>query len=129
MITPAASTRRSFVKTIAGAAAVLAAVSRGATAGSAPRPAAAPSKRRIIWNNDGDDLRFVAFGIRRLWTARDPDDIPLPERYGSVPEFLDLRMSALRDVPVDVISYCGVFNWPAWEMPRERIAALGEDPI
>jgi hypothetical protein len=96
---------------------------------------ASRSNRRIIWNNDGDDLRFVAFkgtrsnGIERLWTARNPDDVPLPEKFSSLKEVLDLRMTALRDTPVDTISFCGIFNWPAWEMPRERIAALGDDPI
>ena len=87
------------------------------------------AKRRIIWNNDGDDLRNVAFGIRYLWNARDNDQAPLLERFKSVPEFLDLRMSALRDSPVDTISYCGVFTWPVWDFPRERISALGEDPL
>lgn len=125
----ATTTRRAFVSTLAGAAVTLAsAPGSSASVTGAPR-AAAEARRRIIWNNDGDDLRFVAFGIRRLWTARDPDDLPLPDRFSSVQEFLDLRMSALRQSAVDTISYCGVFNWPAWEMPRDRIAALGADPI
>ena len=87
-------------------------------------PAASQMKRRIIWNNDGDDMRMVAFGVGRLWNARDGDNTPLTKRFGSAQEFLDLRMSALRDSPVDTVSYCGVFNWPVWEVPRERIAAL-----
>jgi hypothetical protein len=97
---------------------------------AAPRaPEAGKARRRIIWNNDGDDLRMVAFGVRRLWNARDGDNAPLTERFGSVQEFLDLRMAALRDTPVDTISYCGVFTWPVWEFPRDRIAVLGEDPV
>jgi hypothetical protein len=92
-------------------------------------PTAQRPVRRIIWNNDGDDLRMVAFGVRHLWNARDNDNAPLTERFGSVREFLDLRMSALRDTPVDTISYCGVFTWPVWEFPRDRISALGEDPL
>jgi hypothetical protein len=40
-------------------------------------PAAGQAKRRIIWNNDGDDLRMVAFGVRRLWNVRDNDNAPL----------------------------------------------------
>jgi hypothetical protein len=127
--------RRKFVSTVAGAAAVLAGstlAARGATDRAAP---AASTRRRVIWNNDGDDLRFVAFRgtrsnrIERLWSARDPNHFALPERFSSVQEFLDLRMTALRDIPVDTISFCGVFNWPAWEMPRDRIAVLGDDPI
>ena len=54
----------------------------------------------------------------------DNDNAPLTERFGSVQEFLDLRMSALHDSPVDTISYCGVFTWPVWEFPRDRISAL-----
>ncbi len=87
------------------------------------------AKRRIIWNNDGDDLRMVAFGVDHLWNARDGDAAPLTGRFSSVKEFLDLRMSALRDMPVDTISYCGVFTWPVWDLPRERISVLGEDPM
>ena len=87
------------------------------------------AKRRIIWNNDGDDLRMVAFGVNHLWNARDNDAAPLTDRFGSVKEFLDLRMSALRDLPVDTISNCGVFTWPVWDLPRDRISVLGEDPM
>ena len=128
-------TRRNFVSTVAGTAAMLAGsalAARGAADGAAP---AASSRRRVIWNNDGDDLRFVAFrgtrssGIEWLWTARNPNALALPEKFSSVQEFLDLRMTALRGIPVDTISFCGIFNWPAWEMPRDRIAVLGDDPI
>ena len=115
-------TRRNFVSTVAGTAAMLAGsalAARGAADGAAP---AASSRRRVIWNNDGDDLRFVAFrgtrssGIEWLWTARNPNALALPEKFSSVQEFLDLRMTALRGIPVDTISFCGIFNWPAWEM-------------
>src|SRR3954469_25166684 len=114
-------TRRTFVSLLGGTAA-------WAVTSTAAQPpagaAAARTRRRIIWNNDGDDLRFVAFGRPKLWAAHVADKILLPERFTSARQFLDLRMSALREHPVDTISYCGVFNWPAWEMPRERIAAL-----
>jgi hypothetical protein len=121
--------RRRFVATLSGLAATLTAPPRARGADRVDRPKAPVTGRRILWNNDGDDLRFMAFGIRRLWTARDPNDLPLPEKYESLQQFLDLRMTALRATPVDTLCYCGVFNWPAWEMPRERIAALGDDPI
>jgi hypothetical protein len=86
-------------------------------------------KRRIIWNNDGDDLRMVAFGIGRLWNARDGDTTPLTDRFKSVQEFMDLRTSAIADIPVTTISYCGVFTWPVWDFPKERISVLGSDPM
>ena len=101
----------------------------GTDAVASTPPTARRPVQRIIWNNDGDDLRMVAFGVRHRWTARDNDNSPLTDRFGSVREFLDLRMSALRDSPVDTISYCGVFTWPVWEFPRDRISALGEDPL
>ncbi len=72
-------------------------------------------------------MRMVAFGVDKLWNPRQGST--LPERFTSVKEFLDLRMSALRDTPVDTISYCGVFTWPVWDLPRERIAVLGADPL
>lgn len=123
------ASRRRFLAQMLGAAAGLAVRPAVAAAATSMRPASQAGRRRIIWNNDGDDLRFLAFGIRRLWTARDPDEIPLPERFSSVQEFLDLRMTALQKLPVDTVSYCGVFNWPIWDLPRERIAALGPDPF
>jgi hypothetical protein len=124
--------RRDFFGTVALAAlpaSQLTAADGDKSTTTSGTPAASRMNRRIIWNNDGDDMRMVAFGVGRLWNARDGDNTPLTKRFGSVQEFLDLRMSALRDSPVDTISYCGVFNWPVWEFPRERIAALGEDPL
>lgn len=83
--------------------------------------------RRLIWNNDGDDLRVVAFGLGQIWTAKGM--VPIADRYESVEQFLGVRLSAIADTPVDVISYCGVFTWPVWDYPRDRLAALGDDPL
>jgi hypothetical protein len=84
-------------------------------------------RRRILWNDDGDDLRAVAFGCGQIWTARGM--VPVVDRFESIGQFLDLRLSAIAETPVDVISYCGVFTWPVWDFPRERLTALGEDPL
>ncbi len=123
--------RRDFIGLLAVSALQPGSGKAAAVSQPAPvRPAASrPRSRRIIWNDDGDDIRVVAFGLRRLWNARDRNTAPVTDRFESVKEFLDLRLAGLRDTPVDTISYCGVFTWPVWEMPRERIAALGEDPI
>ncbi|MBL8991932.1 MAG: hypothetical protein JNM63_01240 [Spirochaetia bacterium] len=82
---------------------------------------------RIFWNNDGDDLRMVAFGEGEIWSPEGM--IPLVERFSSVEEFLNLRLAALRGTSVDTVSYCGVFTWPVWDYPKERIRVLGPDPL
>ena len=86
-------------------------------------------KRRILWNNDGDDMRSVAFGLPHLWNPDHPAAIKLPAQYDSVEEFLDFRMSALAGKQVDTLIYCGHFVSPVWTFPRQRIAALGPDPL
>jgi len=102
------------------------ALAAGSAAGSAP---AVPAQRRLVWNNDGDDLRIVAFGLSRLWNPRDRDQAPAPPRFDSTAQFLALRLAGIRDTPVDTVSYCGVFTWPVWDLPRERLAPLGPDPL
>ena len=86
-------------------------------------------KRRILWNDDGDDIRSVAFGLPHLWHPDNPAMVKLPARYSSVEEFLDFRLSALAGKQVDTLIYCGHFVSPVWEFPRDRIAALGPDPL
>ncbi|MBN8215088.1 MAG: hypothetical protein J0L75_00505 [Spirochaetes bacterium] len=84
---------------------------------------------RVIWYNDGDDLTSVAFGQKTLWNARDPGGTPLPERFASPQDLINLRLTGIAKTPADTISYCGLFVWPCWQLPRERTAALGEDPL
>ena len=118
--------RRSFLKRALAAPAAAAPLAARSHAPGAPPGG---RRRRIIWNNDGDDLRFMAFGLGRLWTADNPEAIKLPERYSSAAQFLDLRMTPLAGTQVDSLFYCGHFNWSVWDFPRERIAALGPDPL
>jgi len=121
--------RRTFIQaafTVTGAA--LPAASRGSQTPARPLSGKG-RRRRIIWNDDGDDLRCMAFGRERLWTAEDPAAIKLPLRYSSPEEFMKLRMTALAGTQVDSLFYCGHFNWSVWEFPTERIAALGPDPL
>jgi hypothetical protein len=96
---------------------------------SAAAPPRAGRKRRILWNNDGDDLRNPAFGLPRLWTARGPQDVPIPDPLASPDQFLSLRMPDPAAAGVDSIFYCGHFNWSVWEFPPERLARLGPEPL
>ena len=70
-------------------------------------PIATPVKgrrRRIIWNNDGDDLWAIAHDFKKPnW----------PTRYDSVEQFLGMRTSPLKGTQVDSISYCGFTDVPS----------------
>ena len=82
-----------------------------------PHPRPQP-RRRVIWNNDGDDL----------WTtAHNWPGAPL---YQSVDQYLGQRMKGkLDNTHVDSIFYNGHTNLPNWEFPTERIRILGPDPL
>lgn len=75
-------------------------------------------RRRILWNNDGDDLWGPAHGRRGF-----------PESLESVDQYLELRMKDLEGTQVDSLFYCGFGTQPNWEFPRDRIKALGPDPL
>jgi len=76
--------------------------------------------RRIIWNNDGDDLWIVANGYPA------PD---WPNQYGSPQEYLARRTAAVKGTQVDCISYCGFAVVPNWEFPSDNTKLLGPDPL
>ncbi len=75
-------------------------------------------RRRIIWNNDAEDLSGPAFGREGF-----------PARLESVDQFLGLRMKGLVGTEVDSLFYCGYTREHIWNYPTENIRALGPDPL
>ncbi len=83
-------------------------------------PEELPRKRRIIWNNDADDLAGIAQGMGRPnW----------PSKYDSVQQYLSQRMDALKGTHVNGLAHCGFATIPHWELPGENIQVLGPDPV
>jgi hypothetical protein len=90
---------------------------------------------RIIYNNDSDDLKWPAFGHDELWvpfgsTVNLESILP----FQTISEYLDLRLSGLKNTPVGTISYCGNFGIPVWEWSKvgttsENISIMGDDPL
>ncbi|PYV17551.1 MAG: hypothetical protein DMG07_05510 [Acidobacteria bacterium] len=77
-------------------------------------------RRRIIWNNDGDDLWAIAHDYKKPnW----------PTRYDSVEQFLRMRTSAVKGTQVDSISFCGFTDVPTWEFPLKNMEPLGPNPL
>ena len=112
------TTRRSFMQGIAAAG--LAAPFFPTEKTKSP---AKPKLRRVIYNDDGDDLDMPAYG-----GYLDPIE-DMPNRLDSVDQFLGLRLKALAGTQVDSLYFCGYTNQPNWEFPQERIAALGPDAL
>jgi len=75
-------------------------------------------RRRIIWNNDGEDLSGPVFGRKGF-----------PTPLESVDQYLGLRMEKLVGTQVDSLFYCGYTRQPIWDYPTENIRALGPDPF
>lgn len=88
-------------------------------------------KRRIIWNNDGDDLATTANYDAEGAECRDnPGYHRYPKCFKSVDEFLRLRMKGMIDgTQVDSIFYNGYGFVPNWEFPSENTKVLGPDPL
>jgi hypothetical protein len=90
----------------------------------------------ILWNNDGDDLAWPAYPEHHadgLWCAGTPgsrhdDPIPLP-RINSLADYLAARIGPLAKTKTQGLSYCGNFGVPVWDLRRDQIAALGDDPL
>ena len=87
-------------------------------------------RRRIIYNNDGDDLAIVAYRNSEGSETKISSEHPYPHRYQSVDEFLGKRMKGKIDgTQVDSIFYCGFAGEPNWEFPSKNLSALGPDPL
>lgn len=82
---------------------------------------------RILFNDDGDDLKSPAYGLPELWVPAGEKPPIQPVR--SIADCLGYRIAPLTDTPAKGLSYCGNFGVPVWDLPRARLAALGSDPL
>lgn len=116
--------RRCFLKNTAAvttATTLLPALSGSGCSPDTERSKQNSRKKRIIWNNDADDLAGIAqdLGRRPHW----------PKRFETVDEYLALRMNHLKGTHVNGLAHCGLATIPHWELPRKNIRALGPDPV
>lgn len=90
-------------------------------------------KRRILWNNDGEDLLLPANynSPGAEWLRGEYSGCgDMPRRLCVVDDFLGQRMKGkLEGTQVDGIFYCGYVCVPNWEFPAENTRALGPDPL
>jgi hypothetical protein len=84
---------------------------------------------RVLCNNDGEDVIDAAYPDHHgaVWV---PAGEPLPIRRDmKVEDFLAYRIGPLAKTAATGLSYCGNFDTPIWELPRDRLGALGDDPL
>jgi hypothetical protein len=85
---------------------------------------------RILFNNDSDDLKWPAYPEHHadgLWVPAG-EYLPLPTIH-SLADALAPRIGPLAKTKTQGLSYCGNFGLPIWELKRDHIAALGDDPL
>ena len=84
---------------------------------------------RILFNNDSDDLKWPAYPEHHasVWVPAGKP-IPLPA-IRSPEDYLALRIGPLAKTAATGLSYCGNFGPPIWELKRDLIAPLGDDPL
>jgi hypothetical protein len=85
---------------------------------------------RILFNNDSDDLKWPAYPEHHangLWVPAGKY-LPLPKIH-SLDDALAPRIGPLAKTKTQGLSYCGNFGLPIWELKRDHIAALGDDPL
>lgn len=82
---------------------------------------------RILFNDDGDDLKSPAYGLSGLWVPAGQRPPVQPVR--TVADCLGYRIAPLTGTPAKGLSYCGNFGVPVWDLPPARLAALGGDPL
>jgi hypothetical protein len=83
----------------------------------------------VLYNNDSDDLKWSGYPEHHaaLWV---PAGDPLPlHGVGSPEDYLARRIAPLAKTSVTGLSYCGNFGAPIWELPQDRFASLGDDPL
>ncbi|MBT4815990.1 MAG: hypothetical protein HON70_09835, partial [Lentisphaerae bacterium] len=84
----------------------------------------------VLFNNDGDDLKWPAYPEHHasgLWVPGGPY-LPLPKIH-SLDDALAPRIGTLARTRTQGLAYCGNFGLPIWELKRDHIAALGDDPL
>ena len=84
---------------------------------------------RILFNNDSDDLKWPAYPEHHasVWVPAGKP-IPLPA-IRSPEDYLALRIGPLAKTAATGLSYCGNFGPPIWELRRDQVTALGDDPL
>ena len=85
---------------------------------------------RILFNNDSDDLKWPAYPEHHtngLWVPAG-NYLPLPT-INSLDDALAPRIGPLAKTKIQGLAYCGNFGLPIWELKRDHIAALGDDPL
>ena len=82
---------------------------------------------RILFNDDGDDLKSPAYGLPDLWVPA--GQRPPIQSVRTVADCLGYRIAPLAGTAAKGLSYCGNFGVPVWDLPRARLAALGSDPL
>lgn len=84
---------------------------------------------RILFNNDSDDLKWPAYPEHHasVWVPAGKP-IPLPA-IRSPKDYLALRIGPLAKTAATGLSYCGNFGPPIWELRRDQVTALGDDPL
>ncbi len=85
---------------------------------------------RILFNNDSDDLKWPAYPEHHangLWVPAGKY-LPLPT-INSLDDALAPRIGPLAKTKTQGLAYCGNFGLPIWELKRDHIAALGDDPL
>jgi hypothetical protein len=83
----------------------------------------------ILFNNDSDDLKWPAYPEHHkgLWVPAG-EQLPLAQIH-SLDDYLASRIGPLAGTKVQGLSYCGNFGVPVWDLKRDHIAALGDDPL
>ncbi len=89
-------------------------------------------KRRIIWNNDGDDLQIPASfntpGFDKDWAFAGHEHFP--RRFETVDDYLTQRMKGkIENTQIDSVFICGYTSVPNWEFPLTNIGKIGPDPL
>ena len=83
----------------------------------------------VLCNNDGEDLIAPAYPNHHgaVWV---PAGEPLPIRGNmNLDDFLAYRIEPLVKTAATGLAYCGNFDTPIWELRRDHIGALGDDPM
>ncbi len=84
----------------------------------------------VLFNNDSDDLKWPAYPEHHasgLWVPAGKY-LPLP-KISSLDDALAPRIGPLAKTKTQGLSYCGNFGMPIWELKRDHIASLGDDPL
>jgi hypothetical protein len=84
---------------------------------------------RILFNNDSEDLIWPAYPEQHsaLWV---PGSDPEPLRgITSLEDYLAYRIGSLAKTTATGLAFCGNFGAPIWELRRDHIGALGDDPM